>query len=55
MARETPASRNRRQAAAEQTLAQAPVEQYAERTYADALTPEHAAVLRAAGQHPDQE
>lgn len=28
---------------------------YAERPYADALTPEHAEKLRAVGQHPDDE
>lgn len=35
--------------------AEAPVGDYPERPYADALTPEHAEVLRAAGQHPDQQ
>lgn len=33
---------------------EAQVEDYTERPYADALSPEHAEVLRGAGQHPDE-
>lgn len=33
--------------------AEAPVNDYPERPYAEALTPEHAETLRAAGQHPE--
>lgn len=34
---------------------EAQAEGYDERPYADALTPEHAETLAAAGQHPDQQ